>query len=110
LGQDLIGNNFLLTRWHLAGRSRFLLTTWHLAGRSRFSISKPTPNGLHHATVPSQYPTPHAMPPKIPEGNDKHRYNAVEAAKLELSGLTCISQLLYCDPKTVQVNGPEHFQ
>ena len=34
---------------------------------------------------------------------DKRRYAAVEAAKLGHGGLTYISQLLNCDPKTVQV-------
>jgi hypothetical protein len=33
---------------------------------------------------------------------DKRRYAAVEAAKLGHGGLTYISQLLNCDPKTVQ--------
>ena len=33
---------------------------------------------------------------------DKRRYAAVEAAKLGHGGLTYISQLLSCDPKTVQ--------
>ena len=33
---------------------------------------------------------------------DKRRYAAVEAAKLGHGGLTHISQLLNCDPKTVQ--------
>ena len=33
---------------------------------------------------------------------DKRRYAAVEAAKLGRGGLTYISQLLNCDPKTVQ--------
>ena len=34
---------------------------------------------------------------------DRRRYAAVEAAKLGHGGLTYISQLLNCDPKTVQV-------
>jgi hypothetical protein len=33
---------------------------------------------------------------------DKRQYAAVEAAKLGHGGLTYISQLLNCDPKTVQ--------
>jgi hypothetical protein len=33
---------------------------------------------------------------------DKRRYAAVEAAKLGHGGLNYISQLLNCDPKTVQ--------
>jgi hypothetical protein len=33
---------------------------------------------------------------------DKRRYAAVEAAKLGYGGLNYISQLLNCDPKTVQ--------
>jgi hypothetical protein len=33
---------------------------------------------------------------------DRRRYAAVEAAKLGHGGLTYISQLLNCDPKTVQ--------
>jgi hypothetical protein len=33
---------------------------------------------------------------------DKRRYAAVEAAKLGHGGLTYISQLLNCDPKTIQ--------
>ena len=33
---------------------------------------------------------------------DKRRYAAVEAAKLGHGGLTYISQLLNCDPKTLQ--------
>ena len=33
---------------------------------------------------------------------DKRRYAAVEAVKLGHGGLTYISQLLNCDPKTVQ--------
>lgn len=33
---------------------------------------------------------------------DKRRYAAVEAAKLGHGGLTYISQLLNCDPQTIQ--------
>jgi hypothetical protein len=33
---------------------------------------------------------------------DRRRYAAVEAAKLGHGGLTYISQLLNCDPKTIQ--------